>query len=97
KANLHQGAIGVGIDIAKGEATTAIHHNKIVSEIPDVGKIKGLKIPEWEKILNIACQAQLATNLGYLAADIAIDKNHGPILLEINARAGLSVQIANLA
>jgi len=97
KANLHQGAIGVGIDIAKGETTNAIHHNKIVSEIPGVGKVKGIKIPDWEKILNIACQAQLATNLGYLAADIAIDKNHGPILLEINARAGLSVQIANLA
>ena len=97
KANLHQGAIGVGIDIAKGEATNAIHSNKIINEIPEFGKIRGLKIPDWEKILNIACQAQLATNLGYLAADIAIDKNHGPILLEINARAGLSVQIANLA
>lgn len=97
KANLHQGAIGVGIDISKGEATNAIHHNKIITEIPGHGKIRGVKIPEWEKMLAIACQAQLATNLGYLAADIAIDKTHGPILLEINARAGLSVQIANLA
>lgn len=97
KANLHQGAIGVGIDIAKGQTTNAIHHNKIITEIPGLGKIRGIKIPEWEKMLNIACQAQLATNLGYLAADIAIDKNHGPILLEINARAGLSVQIANLS
>ncbi len=97
KANLHLGAIGVGIDIAKGETTNAIHHNKMITEIPGIGKIRGIKIPEWEKILTIACQAQVATNLGYLAADIAIDKNHGPILLEINARAGLSVQIANLA
>jgi alpha-L-glutamate ligase-like protein/uncharacterized protein (TIGR02421 family) len=97
KANLHQGAIGVGIDIAKGETTNAIHHNKIITELPEIGKVRGVKIPEWDKILNIACQAQLATNLGYLAADIAIDKTLGPILLEINARAGLSVQIANLA
>lgn len=97
KANLHQGAIGVGIDISKGETTNAIHNNKLIAEIPGIGKIRGIKIPEWEKILTIACQAQLATNLGYLAADIAIDKTHGPILLEINARAGLSVQIANLA
>jgi len=97
KANLHQGAIGVGIDIAKGETTNAIHHNKLITEIPGIGKIKGIKIPDWEKMLTIACQAQVATNLGYLAADIAIDKSHGPILLEINARAGLSVQIANLA
>lgn len=97
KANLHQGAIGVGIDIAKGETTHAIHYNKLINEIPGIGSAKGIKIPEWGKILDIACQAQLATNLGYLAADIAIDKTHGPILLEINARAGLSVQIANLA
>ncbi len=97
KANLHQGAIGVGIDIARGVTTNAIYHNRIITEIPKVGKVRGVKIPDWDKMLNIACQAQVATNLGYLAADIAVDKAHGPILLEINARAGLSVQIANLA
>ena len=97
KANLHQGAIGAGIDIARGEITHLIHHNRIIREITEIGEIRGLKIPYWDQVLSIAVQAQIATNLGYLAADIAIDKGHGPILLEINARAGLSVQIANLA
>lgn len=97
KANLHQGAIGTGIDIAKGEVTHTLYRNRIIHEIPGVGPIKGLKIPFWDDILMIASKAQLATNLGYMAADVAIDKHYGPILLEINARAGLGVQIANLA
>jgi alpha-L-glutamate ligase-like protein/uncharacterized protein (TIGR02421 family) len=98
KANLHLGAVGVGIDIAKGEATYISYKNKIIDELPEgLGKIWGLKIPYWDEILLIASRVQLLTNLGYMAIDICIDKNTGPVLLEINARAGLGVQIANLA
>jgi len=97
KANLHLGAVGVGIDIAKGETTYISYKNKIIDEIPGVGPIKGLKIPYWDDILMIASKCQLITNLGYMATDISIDKTSGPMLLEINARAGLGVQIANLA
>ena len=98
KANLHLGAVGVGIDIAKGTATHIVHHNKIVDELPDgLGKIRGMKLPHWDQILEIASRVQLVTNLGYMAADICLDKTVGPTLLEINARAGLSVQMANLA
>ena len=98
KANLHLGAVGVGIDIAKGETTHISYKNKIIDELPDgLGKIKGLKIPHWDQILTIASNVQLITNLGYMAVDICLDKNSGPVLLEINARAGLGVQIANLA
>jgi alpha-L-glutamate ligase-like protein/uncharacterized protein (TIGR02421 family) len=97
KANLHQGALGVGIDIARGTVTHVVLKGKIIDEVPEVGSIRGLKIPYWEDILMAASRVQLATNLGYLAADMAIDRNVGPVLLEINARAGLGVQIANLA
>lgn len=98
KANLHMGATGIGIDIAKGEATYITYKNKIIEELPDgLGKIRGFKIPYWDEILLIASKVQLITNLGYMAVDICIDKNIGPVLLEINARAGLGVQIANLA
>jgi alpha-L-glutamate ligase-like protein/uncharacterized protein (TIGR02421 family) len=97
KANLHLGAVGVGIDIAKGETTHISYKNRIIEEIPGIGPIKGLKIPYWDDILMIASKCQLITNLGYMAADISIDKTSGPVLLEINARAGLGVQIANLA
>lgn len=97
KANLHQGAIGVGIDIATGKTTYIARKNKIIDEIPGVGKLRNFQIPFWDEILLTASKIQLSTNLGYLAADIALDKNVGPVLLEINARAGLGVQIANLA
>jgi len=98
KANLHMGAVGVGIDIAKGQTTYISYKNHIIEELPDgMGSIKGLHIPFWDQILTIASTVQLVTNLGYMAVDICIDKNTGPVLLEINARAGLGVQIANLA
>lgn len=98
KANLHQGAIGVGIDIGKGEATYASYKNKIIDELPNgLGRIRGIKIPYWDEILLIASKIQLLTNLGYLAVDICLDKHIGPVLLEINARAGLGVQVANLS
>lgn len=98
KANLHMGAVGIGIDIAKGQTTYISYKNRIIEELPDgLGNIKGLSIPYWDQILTIASTVQLVTNLGYMAVDICIDKNTGPVLLEINARAGLGVQIANLA
>lgn len=98
KANLHLGAVGIGIDISKGQTTHISYKNKIIEELPDgLGQIRGLTIPFWDKILTIASTVQLITNLGYMAIDICIDKNTGPVLLEINARAGLGVQIANLA
>ena len=36
-----------------------------------------------------------AVGLGYLGVDIVIDAEHGPMLLEANARPGLAIQIAN--
>lgn len=97
KANVHLGGVGIGIDIAKGITTHAVQHNEIIQKIPRFGDPSGVKIPYWDEILMIASNIQKISNLGYLACDIVIDKNRGPVLLEINARAGLMVQIANLA
>ena len=38
---------------------------------------------------------QLVSKLGYVGVDIVIDKDEGPMILEINARPGISIQIAN--
>jgi len=99
KANLQQGAIGVGIDMATGTTTTAIQgKNKFIEKIPDTRLvISGLKIPYWKDILNLAVKAQEISNLGFLGVDVAIDKERGPVILEINARPGLSIQLANLS
>lgn len=97
-ANLAQGAVGVGIDLATGKPTYISEKYKIVKEIPEVGKFDpDFKVPYFDEMLLIASKCQQITGLGYLACDIAIDAVSGPILLEINARAGLKVQIANKA
>ena len=97
KANLHLGGLALGIDLAKGETTHMAHYDSIIKEHSDFGSLRGIKIPFWEQVLLQATQIQQLITLGYLAVDIVIDANMGPALLEINARAGLNVQLANLA
>lgn len=97
KANVHLGAVGIGVDIAKGTTTFAVQRNNFIRKIPHFGDCRGIKIPYWDEILLIASKIQQISNLGYLACDIVIDKKEGPTLLEINARAGLMVQLANRA
>ena len=54
-----------------------------------------LSVPFWKEHLLIAAQGYEMTGLGYLGADIVLDKNKGPMVLELNARPGLAIQIAN--
>lgn len=98
KANLQQGAIGVGIDLASGVTTTAVlGKSRIIEYIPGTRMLlSGIRIPFWQTILKLAVKAQEISGLGYLGADIAIDKEKGPVFLELNARPGLSIQLANL-
>jgi len=35
------------------------------------------------------------TGLGYLGTDMVLDRKHGPMLLELNARPGLAIQMTN--
>ncbi len=99
KANLQQGAIGVGIDIATGTTTTAVlGKNRIIEYIPGTRLLlSGIKLPYWNDVLKLAVRAQEISGLGFLGADIAIDKINGPTIIELNARPGLSIQVANLS
>ena len=97
KANLHVGGIGLGIDMAKGVTTHAVQYNKPIYELPHGSSPSGIPIAHWEELLLISSRIQYITNIGYLAVDLTIDEEQGPVLLEVNARAGLGVQIANLA
>lgn len=99
KANLQQGAIGVGIDMANGTTTTAIiGKGRRIEYVPGTRLLlSGIKIPRWKDILTMAITAQDATGLGFLGADVAIDRDLGPVILELNARPGLSIQLANMA
>ncbi len=96
KANLHQGGVGVGLDVKTGGTLRAVLHNKPVTIHPDTGaNLMDLKVPFWREHLLIGALAYDMTGLGYLGADIVLDKNRGPMMLEINARPGLAIQIAN--
>ncbi|HKM16193.1 MAG TPA: alpha-L-glutamate ligase-like protein [Marinospirillum sp.] len=96
KANLHQGAIGVGIDLKLGTAIQAVQHDRPVYLHPDTGSaLHKLRIQNWQNLLELAARCYDMTGLGYLGADLVVDAELGPLLLELNARPGLAIQMAN--
>ncbi|MFV0476904.1 MAG: alpha-L-glutamate ligase-like protein [Parahaliea sp.] len=96
KANLHQGAVGVGIDIGSGRPVAAVQRGRLVTTHPDTGAcFDELQLPYWQQILELASSCAHICGLGYMGADIVLDRVRGPMLLELNARPGLSIQVAN--
>jgi alpha-L-glutamate ligase-like protein len=96
RANLHQGGIGTGIDLATGFTHHAVQHNRMVDRHPDTGMpLVGLRVPHWQEIHDIARRVASATELGFVGVDVIVDARQGPMLLEANARPGLAIQIAN--
>lgn len=96
KANLHQGAIGAGVDLATGITMTAVFKNEVVDRHPDTNaSITGVEVPHWQELMDIAARCYDLTGLGYFGVDMVLDKNEGPMVLELNARPGLNIQIAN--
>ncbi len=96
RANLHQGAVGVGIDLATGETLQGVQEDRRIDEHPDTGHpLAGIFMPAWDQILEMAARCFEMTGLGYLGVDIVVDRDLGPLILELNARPGLAIQIAN--
>ncbi|MDX1480187.1 MAG: alpha-L-glutamate ligase-like protein [Woeseiaceae bacterium] len=96
KANLHQGAVGVGLDIGSGTSVNAVQFNRPVYEHPDSGAdLRDIDIPDWRGLLVLAAKCADASQLGYLGVDVVLDADRGPLLLELNARPGLAIQLAN--
>lgn len=98
KANLHQGAIGLGIDMATGITTYGVCKDEPIRFFSDSNKkVNGIAIPEWGKILKLAIETQIASKLLFLSVDFLIDRERGPLVLELNDQPGLSIQLANHA
>lgn len=98
KANVHLGALAIGIDIRTGMTTHAIYKGKRITYFPETKrKISEIQIPQWKEILLLASRAAIASKLGYAGIDIVLDEKRGPLVLEVNARPGLAIQNANLA
>ncbi len=96
KANLHQGAVGTGVDMATGITTSAVWKERLIELHPDTGNpVAGVAIPNWDRLLEIAARSYELTGLGYQGIDIVLDSALGPLVLELNARPGLAIQLAN--
>jgi alpha-L-glutamate ligase-like protein len=96
RANLHQGGLGAGIDLASGVTHHAVVHGRTITVHPDTGaSLIGLQVPFWRRILDMSAKVAAAVGLGYVGVDIVVDADHGPMLLEANARPGLAIQMAN--
>ena len=96
KANLHQGAIGVGVDLATGITLNGTWHDRVIQRHPDTANpVAGVQLPQWQEFMTIAASCYELTGLGYLGVDLVLDRDRGPMMLELNARPGLSIQVAN--
>lgn len=96
KANLHQGAIGVGVDLATGMTLRGTWLNNIISKHPDTtNAVDGVQLPNWDGFIKLAAGCYELCGLGYIGVDMVLDQDHGPLILELNARPGLNIQIAN--
>ena len=99
RANLHQGAVGIGIDLVQRP-----RHPCHAARAPHRRRAPTPASPWWAaaarsstSILRTAVAATDQTGLGYVGADVVLDARLGPVILELNARPGLAIQLANRA
>ena len=98
RANLHQGAIGAGVELATGRILHAVLDGTPITRHPDTDRaVLGVVVPSFARVLEIAVAATDQTGLGYVGADVVVDARRGPVVLELNARPGLAIQAANRA
>jgi len=92
KANLHQGGIGVAIDLQSGKSFSAQINREDVTHHPDTGvALLDVEIPYWEEVVTLCEAVARVIPMGYLGIDIAISEK-GPVVLEVNARPGIEIQ-----
>lgn len=93
RANLHQGAIGAAVDLKSGTISRAWVGGENVAYHPDTGaRLAGIAVPAWGQALELSRRCAAATGLHYVGADVVIDVDRGPLVLEVNARPGLQIQ-----
>ncbi len=96
RANLHQGAVGTGVDLATGRVIRGIQHDRRITRSPDTNAdLGGFEVPQFRSIVDCAIRATEPTGLEYVGADVVVDAEKGPVILELNARPGLAIQLAN--
>jgi hypothetical protein len=75
-----------------------VSRNCIVTHHPDtLADVRNVLIPHFDRMLEIAAGCNAMTGLGDVGVDLVPDRDKGPLMLELNARPGLNIQIANAA
>ncbi|HBU21331.1 TPA: alpha-L-glutamate ligase-like protein, partial [Candidatus Beckwithbacteria bacterium] len=106
KANMFQGAVACGIDMATGVTTDAVRHTSQITFFPGTRrKLRGIRVPRWDKVLRLAVEAAEAVGLGFCRVDVALQPKltregklkSKPMVLEVNSQPGLKIQLANAA
>ncbi len=93
RANLHQGGVGVAVEISSGLTYAASIKRGKIEKHPDTGAgLVGKKIPFFKDMLRMCGMLPDDIRLNYLGFDFAVDRERGPLILEINARPGLEIQ-----
>jgi len=96
RANLHKGGVGLGIDLQTGRSTNAIMKEKRIAHHPDSGEpLIGVEVEGLADCMRIAALCATVIPLGYMGVDIIRDRDRGPVVIEVNARPGLAIQLAN--
>ncbi len=99
KANIHQGALMLGIDFGTGETTNGLSGlNTPIQIFPHTGeKVRGIKLPFWADLLKTAVRVANATGFVYCGVDMFVHPERGPMVAEVNGFPGLGIQLANRA
>ncbi len=93
RANLHQGGLGLGLDLDTGRITRSWLLGREVTQHPDTGvATNGRTVPGWDRIVECATAVGQAVDLGYLGVDLVLSEDGHPLVLEINVRPGLEIQ-----
>ncbi len=96
KANLHQGGLGIGVDLETGKLLKGYDGKEYHDQHPDTqAQISGVQLPYWSEILDLSLNTARHFPLQYLGVDIVIDQNKGPLVMEVNVRPGLGIQMVN--
>lgn len=96
KANLHQGGVGAGIDLATKSVTHAVWKGRAATHHPDTGEpLVGAVVEHFEECVRLAERCFDAVPLGYMGVDLMLDAHTGPLVIEVNSHPGLAIQIAN--
>lgn len=96
RGNLHQGAVGVGIQLETGRTFGGVYRERAVTVHPETGApMENIELPHWPAIVEMATDLSQSLGAAYIGVDIVLDAKRGPLVLEANARPGLAIQTAN--